>query len=75
MLIRLIQKDIVVREKVIELLKLDPYHRRSGLNNWLDQLRQKQASKDILEAISCLSDDIMTEEVIVFIKKSFKNKK
>ena len=69
-LIRLIQVmrgDDVINKKVIELLKLASYQRRSVLNNWLERLRVENAPQNLLNALSCLFDDNIAEQVLVLI--------
>jgi len=60
---QIIEKDALVNEKLITMLKLDSYQRRSVLNNWLEQLRQKNAPENLRQALSCLFDDIVAEKV------------
>ena len=70
-LVQVIQKDPVIRKKVIKMLKLDSYKRRTVLNNWLEQLRQQQASPKLLSALSCMFDDTIAEEVLSIVNKRF----
>ncbi len=66
-LMQVMHKDPVINEKVIQLLKLDSYQRRSVLNVWLEQLRLRNASENLLSALSCLFDDKIAEEVLTLI--------
>jgi hypothetical protein len=69
-LIRLIQvmrDDSLINKKVIEMLKLDSYQRRSVLNNWLERLRVENAPDNLLSALSCLFDDKIAEQVLTLI--------
>ena len=69
-LIRLIQvmrDDDLINKKVIEMLKLDSYQRRSVLNNWLERLRKQKAPQNLLNALSCLFDDKTAEQVLAII--------
>jgi hypothetical protein len=69
-LIRLIQTmrdDDLINKKVIEMLKLDSYQRRSVLNNWLERLRMENAPQNLLSALSCLFDDKIAEQVLALI--------
>jgi hypothetical protein len=52
------------------MLKLDSYKRRIVLNNWVEQLRRQQASAKLLNALSCLFDDAIAEEVLTIINNS-----
>jgi len=56
-LILVMQHDQVVQKEILRLLRLDAYHRRLLLNNWLEQLRTRQAPEHLLSALACLFDD------------------
>ena len=66
-LMQVMKKDHVINEKVIQLLKLDSYQRRLVLNNWMEQLRVRHASENLLNALSCLFDDKIAEDVLALI--------
>ena len=63
-----IRNDPVINKKVGSILILDAYRRCFVLNNWLEQLRQKQASEKLIEALSCLFDDTIASKVLTLIK-------
>ena len=69
MLIQVIQKDPVINEKVIMLLQLNPFRRRTVLNRWLEQLQERHASPQLLSALPYLFDDKIAEEVLKLIKE------
>jgi hypothetical protein len=64
------QNDRVIHGKVIEMLKLDSYQRRLVLNNWLEQLRIRHASENLLSALSSLFDDKTAADVLTLINKT-----
>jgi len=66
-LIQVMRDDPVINVKVIKMLQLDPYQRRTVLNNWLEQLRRRNASGNLLNALSCLFDDKVAEKVLTLI--------
>jgi ubiquinone biosynthesis protein Coq4 len=66
-MIQAMQKDPVINEKVVEMLRLDPYRRRIILNNWLEQLQLQRASLKLLNAFACLFDDSIAERVLTLI--------
>ena len=66
-LIQGMRDDPLINERVVKILNLDSYQRRSVLNNWLEQLRQKNAPENLRQALSCLFDDIVAEKVISLI--------
>jgi hypothetical protein len=66
-LIQVMRDDGVINEKVITMLQLDSYQRRSVLNNWLEQLQMQNAPQNLLSALSCLFDDKVAEQVLTLI--------
>jgi hypothetical protein len=66
-LIQVMRDDSVINKKVIKILQLDPYQRRSVLNNWLERLRRQNAPEKLLSALSCLFDDKVAEQVLSLI--------
>ena len=70
-LMQVMQKDPLIHEKVMLLLKLDSYRRRAVLNNWLEQLRLRNASKNLLDALSSLFDDKTAADVLTLISLNY----
>jgi hypothetical protein len=68
-LIHVMRNDPVINAEVIKILNLDPYHRRSVLNNWLEQLRLRKAPENLLSALCYLFDDKIAREVLMLINK------
>ena len=68
-LIQVIRKDSVISKRVITILQLNPYKRRSVLNRWLEQLQERNASAHLLSALPYLFDDAIAEGVLRLIKK------
>jgi hypothetical protein len=66
-LIQVMRDDSVINEKVIQMLQMDSYQRRTVLNNWLERLRRQNAPGNLLSALSCLFDDKVAEKVLVII--------
>ena len=60
-------EDPVIKKRIIEVLQLSSFERRTVLNNWLEQLRLRHASGKLLKALSCLFDDEIAEEVLTLI--------
>ena len=56
--------DPVVNEKVITILKLDSFQRKSILNNWLEQLRKQNALENLQRALSYLFDEHIAAKVL-----------
>jgi hypothetical protein len=68
-LIEIMQEDSVINEKVIKMLQLDSYQRRSVLNNWLEQLRCINAPCELMQPLACLFDDKVAKKVLTLINK------
>jgi len=68
-LIHVMRNDPVINSEVIKILNLDSYHRRSVLNNWLEQLRLRKAPENLISALCYLFDDKIAREVLALINK------
>ena len=66
-LIQVMLDDPVINEKVIKMLQMDSYQRRTVLNNWLERLRRQNAPQNLLSALSCLFYDKVAEKVLALI--------
>ncbi|MFC1885909.1 hypothetical protein ACFLZM_02495 [Thermodesulfobacteriota bacterium] len=56
-LMRVAQENDEVRTRLLQLLSLDDFNRKSALNTWLDDIRLKGAPKELVSAIACLTDN------------------
>ena len=72
-LLQAIQYDPVINKKVKSILKMDAYPRRLVLNNWLEQLRRKNAPEKLIQTLSILFDDSVAIKIFELISKSQKN--
>jgi len=72
-LLHAIQNDPVINKKVKSILKMDAYPRRLVLNNWLEQLRRKNAPEKLTQTLSILFDDSIAKKIYELINKSQKN--
>jgi hypothetical protein len=66
-LMLVMQKDPLIKKKVLHMLKLESYQRRLVLNRWLEQLRARQAPENLLSALTYLFDDKIAEEMLTLI--------
>ena len=66
-LIRVMRQDPLINKKVIKMLNMKSYQRRSVLNNWLEQLRRKNAPEHLKQALSCLFDDRNAHDILTLI--------
>jgi len=70
--LQVVKEDSIINKKLIQLLKLDSYHRRNVLNRWLEQLRRNHASENLIEGFSYLLDDNIAKKVLTLINTSLK---
>ena len=63
-------EDPVIKQRILELLQLNSFERRSALNIWLEQLRLRNASEELLYVFSCLFDDTIAQKTLSLISKS-----
>jgi hypothetical protein len=68
-LVEIMRDDKDINEKVMAVLRLDSFKRRTILNNWLEQLRIQMAPQNLIKALSSLFDDKVAEQVLQFINK------
>jgi hypothetical protein len=68
-LVEIMRDDKDINEKVMAVLRLDAFKRRTILNNWLEQLRIQKAPQNLINALSSLFDDKVSEQVLQFINK------
>ena len=73
-LLQAMKYDPVINTRVVAALKLDSYHRRIVLNNWLEQLRLSMAPGKLTQTLSYLFDDNIAEKVYDLIKRSKKKR-
>jgi hypothetical protein len=66
-LIQVMQKDPIVHQRVLYMLRLNSYNRRMLLNNWLEQLRTQDATENLLSALAYLFDDKIANEVLILV--------
>jgi len=62
--------DPLLKNRVIEVLKLNSFDRRSVLNIWLKQLRQQNAPQYIIDGLSYLFDDHIANEILNLINNN-----
>ena len=71
-LVQIMNKDPVVQKSISELLQLSSFERRAVLNIWLEHLRRRNASENLLYRLSILFDDIIAEWLLALIKNKAK---
>jgi hypothetical protein len=63
-LVQLMQDDSNLREKLLPLLALDSFNRKSALNTWLEELKLQRAPSEIISALACLVDDAIAAKIL-----------
>lgn len=69
-LIQIARKDPVIKHRLINVLQLNSFERRSVLNIWLEQLRLRNASDELLHVLTGLFDDANAQITLSLINKS-----
>ncbi|UCG81716.1 MAG: hypothetical protein JSV60_05425 [Desulfobacterales bacterium] len=67
-LIRVAQEDADVRNQLLAILSLDRFNRESVLNTLVDDLRLKEAPKELVSAIASLLDDDVAKKTLEILK-------
>jgi hypothetical protein len=62
-------EDPFVRNRLIELLQLQPFERRMILNNWIEIYWLKNTGPEIIQALACLYDDKLAAETLKLISR------
>ena len=65
----MIKEDPLIKDRIIEVLKMNPYDRRLVLNNWLEQLRIRRAPENLQNALSALFDNAIAKKILAMINK------
>ena len=65
----LLKEDPLIKDRIIEVLKMNPYDRRLVLNNWLEQLRIRRAPENLQHALSTLFDNAIAKKILAMINK------
>ena len=65
----LLKEDPLIKDRIIEVLKMNPYDRRLVLNNWLEQLRIRRAPENLQNALSALFDNAIAKKILAMINK------
>jgi hypothetical protein len=68
-LIETARGDSVIGDKLVKLLKMDSFHRRSVLVIWLELLRIQNAPESFRHALSLLFDDDIAQKTFSLINK------
>jgi hypothetical protein len=66
-IIQIALEDPVIKKRIKEVLNLDSYERRSVLNEWLEQLRLRNARREIITGLIYLFDDVGAKELLKII--------
>ena len=67
-LIRVAREDSEIRQQLLQILRLDAFHRQSLLNSWIEDLRMKNAPKELIRSLLCLVDDDIAEKAAELIE-------
>jgi len=68
-LIRVVQENTEIRERLFTILTLDKFNRESILNSYLEEMRLKQAPAEFISAIACLLDDDIAQKALEILQE------
>jgi hypothetical protein len=66
-IIQIALEDPLIKQRIKEVLNLDSYERRSVLNDWIEQLRLRNARREIIMGLIYLFDDVRAKELLRII--------
>jgi hypothetical protein len=69
-LVQIAHDDPIIQKRILELLRLTAFERRSMLNIWLEQLRQRNAPQILSQLLSSLFDDAIARQTLEMINRS-----
>ena len=68
-LIQVAKEDPEIREKLLSILSLDKFNRKSALHSFLEQMRLMQAPEELRSAIASFLDDRVAEKGLELLGK------
>ena len=68
-LIRVVQENTEIRERLFTILTLDKFNRESILNSYLEEMRLKQAPAEFISAIACLLDYDIAQKALEILQE------
>jgi hypothetical protein len=72
-LIRLTRDDKLIKKRILDVLQLSSFERRSVLNHWLEELRLRKAPQNLMNLLSCLFDDGVSKTLLTFLNPHINN--
>ena len=63
------KEDVEIRSKLLGLLSLDSFNRKSALNTFVEEIRLRQAPRKFINAIAYLLDDRIAAEALNFLRE------
>jgi hypothetical protein len=72
-LIRITGDDKLIKKRILDVLQLSSFERRSVLNHWLEELRLRKAPQNLMNLLSCLFDDTVANTLLTFLKPHLNN--
>lgn len=66
-LIQIARQDPEIRRKILGILQMDSFNRKSALNTFIQQMQIKGAPRDFVSAVACFLDDQVAEKALAFL--------
>lgn len=64
LLVQVAREEPEIGTQLRRILSLEPFHRKSALNTFIDQMRLKDAPETFVSAVAALLDDSVAEKVL-----------
>ncbi|MEW6265866.1 MAG: hypothetical protein AB1641_22570 [Thermodesulfobacteriota bacterium] len=68
-LVQVAGEDEEIRKRLTAILEQEPFHRKSLLNTWINDMKMRQAPADFVAAIAMLLDDQVAEKLMEVLRK------
>lgn len=68
-LIQAARNDTEFRREVLDVLRLEPFHRRSYLGGFVAEMQLKGAPAEVVEAVGLLRDNHVAERAIMLLEE------
>jgi hypothetical protein len=68
-LMRAAREDEQMKQTLRGILSQEPMQRKSLLNTWIQEMRLRDAPKELIESVACLTDDQIAEQALAVLEK------
>ena len=62
------KKDKLIRNRLLFILQVEPFHRKSLLSELVQQMKRNRVSYDFIAAVSSLREDVVADMALQLLK-------